>query len=241
MLTKVNELFHGQRRRGELGKPLHLSRYPKDGAAFQQKLTELHFHNRYKGSRLPPTRPRATTANASGPKTRRISLACCLQGSSETCAFQSGPSRAMCRMSFKIRPRLSDVQRRPTTPVVGRREWAGPRSDPPMREKRWERKHGLGTSSISLCYPTFQHVSALNSVTPSINLIRSLGIYYISKSAVVLTRSSRLHCLTLSFMSLGISYFARVYFYLWMLGWSFIPKRAVQLNYDRQYWPRCPF
>lgn len=64
MLTKVNELFHGQRRRGELGKPLHLLRYPKDGAIFHQKLSELHFASGYKGSRLSPTRPSATAAKS---------------------------------------------------------------------------------------------------------------------------------------------------------------------------------
>lgn len=42
-LTKVKELFHGQGRRWKLRKPLHLFRYPEDGAIFQQKLSELHF------------------------------------------------------------------------------------------------------------------------------------------------------------------------------------------------------
>lgn len=75
MLTKVNELLHGQRGRGELGKPLHLFRYPQDGAVFQQKLSEPHFPNCYKGSRLSPTRPGATTAKAKPRRTPNISLA----------------------------------------------------------------------------------------------------------------------------------------------------------------------
>ena len=73
MLTKVNELLHGQRGRGEFGKPLHLLRYPQDGAVFQQELPEPHFPNCCQGSRLSPTRPGATTAKASGAKPRRTS------------------------------------------------------------------------------------------------------------------------------------------------------------------------
>lgn len=105
-LTKVKELLHGQRRRGELGEPLHLPRYAQHRDVFQQKPSEPHFG------------PTATNARVFLRALLELSLAArqtafSQHNSGKDLRASVAPLSPILLGVLQILSRLSDVLRRP--------------------------------------------------------------------------------------------------------------------------------